>query len=53
MDMFIKNIAAFTEALGVTNAPAVVHFSLIPWPDDLTRDSFIKELTQVDMSRNN
>jgi hypothetical protein len=26
--------------------------SLIPWPDDATRDSFIKSLTGVDMSRN-
>lgn len=52
MDMFPKNLAAFTESLGVENAPMVVHLSLIPWPDDTTRDQFIKDLTGNDMSRN-
>lgn len=52
MDMFVKNLAAFTDALGVENAPTVVQMSMIPWPDDTTRDSFIKELTGYDMSRN-
>ena len=51
--MFVKNIAAFTEALGVSNAPSIVHFSIIAWPDDATRDSFIQALTNIDMSRNN
>lgn len=52
MDLFVKNLAAFTEALGVESAPSIVEMSLIPWPDDATRDSFIKELTGVDMSGN-
>jgi hypothetical protein len=26
--------------------------SLMPWPDDTTRDQFIKSLTGYDMSRN-
>ena len=52
MDMFVKNLAAFTDALGVDNAPTIVHMSLIPWPDDTTRDSFIKALTGIDMSVN-
>ena len=30
MDMFVKNLSAFTEALGVENAPTIVHMSLIP-----------------------
>ena len=53
MDMFVKNVAAFTDAMGVVNAPIIMHLSMIPWSDDLTRDSFIQELTQFDMSRNN
>ena len=52
MDMFVKNVAAFTDALGIESAPAVIHLSLIPWPDDTTRDQFIKELTGHDMSVN-
>jgi len=52
VDMFVKNIAMFTEALGVENAPAIVHLSLIPWPDDNTRDMFIKDLTGYDMTVN-
>jgi hypothetical protein len=52
MDMFVKNLAAFTEALGVQNAPTILEMSLIPWPDDATRDSFIGHLTGIDMSRN-
>jgi hypothetical protein len=52
MDLFVKNLAAFTDALGVESAPTIVQMSLIPWPDDTTRDSFIKSLTGIDMSRN-
>lgn len=50
--MFVKNLAAFTDALGVENAPTIVEMSIIPWPDDATRDSFIKELTGIDMTVN-
>lgn len=52
MDMFVKNLAAFTEALGVDNAPTIVTLSMIPWGDDATRDQFIKDLTNIDMTRN-
>lgn len=52
MDMFVKNLAAFTESLGIENAPSIVHLSMVPWPDDATRDGFIKALTGYDMSRN-
>ena len=52
MDGFIRNLHAFTSAMGVENAPTVVHMSLIPWPDDNTRDDFIKKLTGYDMSVN-
>lgn len=46
--MFIDNIAAFTEALGVENAPSVVYLSMVGWPDSGTRDEFIKLLTNID-----
>lgn len=52
MDMFVKNVAAFTDAMGVENAPIIMSMSLIPWPDDATRDDFIKTLTGYDMSGN-
>ena len=52
MDQFVKNLAAFTDALGVMNAPTVMELSLVPWPDDITRDQFIKELTGIDMGQN-
>lgn len=50
--MFIKNLDAFTSALGIENAPTIMELSLIPWPDDTTRDQFINALTGYDMSRN-
>lgn len=52
MDMFVKNVAAFTDALGVENAPTVMYLSMMPWGDDATRDQFIKHLTGYDMSVN-
>ena len=52
MDMFVKNLAAFTDAFGVESAPIIVSMSLLPWPDDATRDDFIKTLTGYDMSGN-
>lgn len=47
-DPFVRNLAAFTQALGVENAPAIFTFSAIGWPDDETRNDFIKDLTGVD-----
>ena len=52
MDMFVRNLANFTDALGVDNAPTIIELSLIPWPDDATRDQFIKDLTGYEMSWN-
>lgn len=52
MDQFIKNVAVFTEALGVENAPTIMHLSMIPWPDEMTRDQFVKDLTGHDMGAN-
>jgi len=46
---FERNLAAFTDALGVENAPTVISMSLVPWPDDETRNQFIKDLTNVDL----
>lgn len=47
--MLDRNLAAFTEALGVENAPTVVFLSLVPWPNDDTRNNFIKSLTGISM----
>jgi len=50
--MWIENVGLFTEALGVENAPAILSFSDIPWPDRATRDAFIKDLTNKGMGDN-
>lgn len=52
MDMFVENVARFTEAMGVEHAPIIIHLSLVGWPDADTRDAFIKDLTGVDMGAN-
>jgi len=52
MDMFFESLGVFTDALGVENAPTIVHLSMVPWPDGTTRDQFIKALTGNDMSGN-
>lgn len=44
-DAFIRNVAAFTEALGVEAAPVIIHLSMVPWPDQDVRDQFIQDLT--------
>lgn len=50
---FERHLAAFTEALGVENAPTVIYMSMVPWPDDESRNEFIKSLTGVDMKEKN
>lgn len=50
---FIRNLAAFAEALGIENAPTVFAFSTIPWVDDRQRNEFIKDLTNIDIKRLN
>jgi len=47
--MFISNLAAFTEALGVQNAPTVMYLSMVPWESDDQRNEFIRKLTNIDM----
>jgi hypothetical protein len=47
--MFTRNLADFTDALGVENAPTVMYLSLIPWPSDEERVDFIKALTNMSM----
>ena len=51
--MFVKNLAAFTQALGVENAGMVMSLSHVAWPDDETRNDFIKDLTKVDFKELN
>lgn len=48
-DPFIRHLAAFTQVLGVENAPAVFTLATAPWKDDDQRDDFIKDFTGVDM----
>lgn len=42
----MQNLGAFTEALGIENAPTVVYLSLVPWPSEQERDDFIRILTR-------
>lgn len=51
--MFLRNLAAFTEALGVENAPAIITFSLLPWESDDHRNDFIKDLTGINIAEKN
>lgn len=46
---FIRDLAAFTEALGVQNAPTIFELAKVPWPSDEERDRFINQLTGVNM----
>lgn len=50
---FVRNLAAFTQALGVENAPAIFTFAQIGWPNDEIRNDFIKDLTGVDFKELN
>lgn len=51
--MTIRNIAAFTEAMGVQNAALIWHLSTrVQWQDDDDRDDFIRTLTKSDPRRN-
>ena len=52
MDMFIENVARFTEVMGVENAPIIMTLSMVGWPDADTRDAFIKDLTGIDVGVN-
>ena len=49
MMAFERHLAAFTDALGVENAPAIVYFSMVPWTDDEERNEFIRDLTNISM----
>lgn len=50
--MTVRNIAAFTEAMGVQNAALIWHLSTrVMWPDDDSRDDFIRTLTKQDLRR--
>lgn len=51
--MFDRNLAAFTEALGVENAPTIMAFSLLGWESDEDRNNFITALTGLDRRNEN
>jgi hypothetical protein len=42
---FVDDLAAFTDALGVENAPIIFDLAQVPWPSDENRDEFIQALT--------
>lgn len=45
----VRNIAAFTDALGVQNAALIWYLSTrVQWPDDDNRNDFIRLLTGFD-----
>ena len=46
--MFVRNLDAFTRALGVENAPAIIAFANHPWESDQQRDAFIQDITGID-----
>lgn len=50
---FSRNLAAFTDALGVENAPSIVYLSLVAWPSDDERDDFIRDLTGISIKELN
>jgi len=45
--MFVRNLAAFTEAFGVQNAGMIFALSQVSWPSDDERNQFIYDLTGV------
>lgn len=45
--MFINNLDAFTQALGVQAAPTIFALSQVNWPSDEERNKFIYNLTGV------
>ena len=48
----VRNIAAFTDALGVENAALIWYLSSrVQWPDDDNRNDFIRVLTGNDPRR--
>ncbi len=45
----VRNIAAFTDALGVDNAAVIWYLSSrVNWPDEDNRNDFIRALTGKD-----
>lgn len=50
---FVDDLDAFTRAFGIENAPMVLHFSLLPWASNQQRDSFIKDVTGINLAQVN
>lgn len=48
-DRWVRNLDAFTQALGVENAPTIFTLARMPFVDDDERDQFIKDLTAVNL----
>jgi hypothetical protein len=41
---FIRDVAAFVDAIGMDEPGLVLSLSLIPWEDDEDRDQFISHI---------
>ena len=48
-DPWVRNLDAFTQALGVENAPIIFTLAKVPFKDDDQRDEFIRDLTGMNM----
>ena len=48
-DPWVRNLDAFTQTLGVENAPTIFTLAKVPFPKDDDRDQFIMDLTGVNM----
>jgi hypothetical protein len=43
--MFVRNLDAFTQALGVQNAGVIFELAQVPWQSDDERNDFIFKLS--------
>lgn len=50
--LLVRNLAAFTEAMGLENAALIWHLSSrVAWPNEDSRDDFIRVVTGEDPRR--
>ena len=46
MNLFVKDVTAFVDALGYEYPGVVISLANIPWESEQDRDDFIKTLTR-------
>lgn len=49
----VEDLDAFTRAFGIENAPMVFHFAMLPWASTEQRDSFIQDITGINLAQVN